>query len=370
VNQVSPHGRGQEIAEKTFAELGVERLSRVCHAVGLGALAPEAARTFRILVEPWGDRAIGATPAWLSDIVDDHSPFEISVTVGGSRSEVRVLVEAQGETPTLRSQQAAGRALSRRLEQDFGADLTRLASVEDLFLPAAPQGVFALWHAVSFRSDHALDLKVYLNLQAHGRAQAPAVTQEALARLGFAAAWPALRQVGARRGFEDDELLYFSLDLSGRPEARCKVYFRHHGATAGDLEQAMGLSTRSTPGQIAAMCQALGGGSGPFTARAPVSCFSYVAGDGERPSEATVYFPITGYVRDDEEARARVSAYLGGLGAPVAAYQAAVDAFASRALTNGVGMQSYVSFRHERGVARSTVYFSPEAYTVQPPRER
>jgi hypothetical protein len=33
-------------------------------------------------------------------------------------------------------------------------------------------------------------------------------------------------------------------------------------------------------------------------------------------------------------------------------------------------MQSYVSFRHEGGVPRLTVYFGPEAYSTQPPRTR
>jgi DMATS type aromatic prenyltransferase len=364
------NARVPESAGQTFVGYGAERLARVCHAVGLGACARDAVGTFRSMLEPWGERAIGATPAWPSDIVDDHTPFEISTTVGGNRSEVRFLVEAQGDAPTLRCQQEAGRALTRRLERDFGADLTRLRLIEDLFLPEDPQGIFAVWHAVSFRSDRELDLKVYLNLQARGRALAPALAEEALARLGFARAWPALSRVAARRGFDDDELIYFSLDLSARPGARAKLYFRHHRATAGDLDEALALSPRHVTGEVAAMCRALGGGEERFAARAPVSCFSYVTGDVERPSEATFYFPITGYVTDDREAKSRVSAYLAGLGAPAAEYEAAVDAFTSRPLESGVGMQSYISFRHDHGKPRLTVYFGPEAYSTQPPRAR
>ncbi len=389
---LSTHVRG----ESTFVEYGVDRLSRVCHAVGLSDVAQDAATTFRRLLEPWGDRPFGAAPVWASDIVDDHTPFEISVTVGGRRSEVRVLVEAQGDAPTLRSQRDAGRALSKRLEKEYGACLKRLHLVEDLFLPEDPKGLFSVWHAVSFRCDGALDLKVYLNLQARGRALAPALAEEALARLGFDRAWSALSQVAAKRGFDDDELLYFSLDLSAGPESRAKIYLRHHGATARDLESVIALSqprapqkvaeaaralvnadgpfsapfsARShAPGEVAGMCRALGGGDGPFSARAPVSCFSYVGGDVERPTGATIYFPITGYVTDDREAKALIGAHLNALGVSAAVYERAIDAFTPRPLEEGVGMQSYVSFRHEGGAPRLTVYFGPEAYSTQPRR--
>jgi DMATS type aromatic prenyltransferase len=326
---------------------------------------------FRSLIEPWGDRLVlGDPPAWPSDIVDDHTPFEFSVTVGGRRSEARMLIEAQGERPTLLCQQAAGRALSQRLEREHGADLTRLRLVEDLFLPPDPQGIFAVWHAVSFRSDGELDLKVYLNLQAQGRARAPELAAEALDRLGFPGAMDPLLRGAARRGLDRDELLYFSLDLTPHPEARVKLYFRHHQATAGELEQALALSPNHAPGDVTRMCRALGGGDGPFATRAPVSCFSYVEGAGEQPTSATMYFPITGYVSDDREAKSRISAYLAGLGAPAAAYEAAVDAFTPRPLEDGVGMQSYVSLRQESGVPRLTVYLGPEAYSTRPPRSR
>jgi DMATS type aromatic prenyltransferase len=336
----------------------------------MGAVAPDAEAKFRSLLHPWGERPIGGTPVWPSDIVDDHTPFEISVTVGGHHSEVRVLVEAQGDTPTLQAQQEAGRALTRRLEQEFGADLKRLRLVEDLFLPEDPRGIFAVWHAASFRSDGKLDLKIYLNLQARGRPNAPAVAEEALARLGFGRAWPALSRIGARRGLDLDELIYFSLDLSPRVDARTKIYFRHHHPTAADLERALTLSPRTTPGEITKMCRALADEEGPLSMRAPVSCFSYTAGDTTNPSEATIYFPITGYVTDDRETQSRISAYLTSLGVSAAPYEAAVNAIASRPLESGAGMQSYVSFRYDRGVPRLTVYFGPEAYSAQPPSTR
>lgn len=370
MTQVSLYGRDPEVVRSTFADFGAERLSRVCHAVGMGDSARDTVAKFRTLLEPWGERTIGGTPVWPSDIVDDHTPFEISVTVGGHHSEVRVLVEAQGETPTLRAQQEAGRALTRRLERDFGADLRRLRLVEDLFLPEDPKGIFAVWHAVSFRSDGKLDLKIYLNLQARGRPLAPALAEEALARLGFGRAWPGLSRIAARRGLDLDELIYFSLDLSPRLDPRAKVYFRHHHTTSAELEAALALSPQHTPGDVARMCRALADEEGPLSMRAPVSCFSYVPGDTQRPSEATIYFPITGYVTDDRETQSRISAYLSSLGVPAAPYEAAVNAFTSRPLESGAGMQSYVSFRHDRGVPRLTVYFGPEAYSAQPPSTR
>jgi DMATS type aromatic prenyltransferase len=358
----------REIASLSFADFGADRLSRLCHAVGSKEQARDAAGVFRQMLAPWGERAVGAQPRWPSDIVDDHTPFELSISLGGSRPEVRVLVEAQGETPTLRAQQQAGRALSARLERDFGADLGRLRRVEDLFLPADPRGDFALWHAASFRGGRPIDSKVYLNLQARGRPLAPALAEEALVRLGMSRAWPSFARIAASRGFDADELLYFSLDLSARPDARVKIYVRHHRATARELEAALALAPQYEPGHAARMIHALGGGEGPFTARALVTCFSYVEGDLERPSEATLYFPIGGYVAHDLEATARISLYLKEIGVSTSAYEAAIEAVAWRPLDRGVGLQSYVSLRHEQGQPRLTMYFGPEAYSTQPPR--
>ena len=356
------------IANLSFADFGADRLSRLYQAVGQKEHARDAAVAFREVVAPWGERAIGASPLWPSDIVDDHTPFELSMTLGGRQSEVRVLVEAQGATPTLRAQQKAGKALSERLERDFGANLERLRLVEDLFLPEDPSGSFAVWHAISFRGQHQIDSKVYLNLQARGRSLAPALAEEALVRLGLGRAWPSFTRIAARRGEDADELLYFSLDLAATPEARVKIYLRHHRATAQDLEAALALAPQLESGHAARMIHALGGGEGPFATRAIVSCFSYVDGDVERPSEATLYFPIGSYVAHDLEATTRISAYLKEIGVSTSAYEAAVEAMAWRPLDRGVGLQSYVSVRHKHGQPRLTMYFSPEAYSTQPPR--
>jgi DMATS type aromatic prenyltransferase len=362
------HYLRDEIANLTFADFGAERLSRLCQAVGQKERAREAAGALRQVLAPWGERLIGTRPRWPSEIVDDHTPIELSTSLGGRESEVRVLIEAQGETPTLRAQQQAGRALSDRLQRDFGAHLGRLRLVEDLFFPEEPSGSFAVWHALSFRGERSVDSKVYLNLQARGRPLSAALAEEALVRLGFGWAWPNLARIAARRGDEADELLYFSLDLSARREARAKIYLRHHQATTHDLEAALALSPQFEPGSAAQMIHALGGGEGPFPGRALVTCFSYVDGDVERPSEATLYFPVGGYVAHDLEATTRISAYLKQIGVSTSVYEAAIEAVARRPLDQGVGLQSYVSLRRERGQPRLTLYFSPEAYSTQPPR--
>ena len=82
--------------------------------------------------------------------------------------------------------------LSLRRQREIRANLERFRLVEDLFLPEDPKGIFSVWHAVSFRSDGKLDLKVYLNLQARGRALAPA--------LGMAVGAP-FRDAGRRSVF-------------------------------------------------------------------------------------------------------------------------------------------------------------------------
>jgi MoaA/NifB/PqqE/SkfB family radical SAM enzyme len=71
-------------------------------------------------------------------------------------------------------------------------------------------------------------------------------------------------------------------------------------------------------------------------------------------------------VDDDGVALERVSSYLGG--ALGATYRRVVEAVAQRPLEAGVGLQTYASFRGERGVRRATAYLALEAYATEPPR--
>ena len=60
-----------------------------------------------------GVRHITLGKVVVEDVSDDQAPFEFSVAFGGGEPEIRVLLEAQGDPPDLRSNQAAARALLR-----------------------------------------------------------------------------------------------------------------------------------------------------------------------------------------------------------------------------------------------------------------
>ncbi len=48
-------------------------------------------------------------------------------------------------------------------------------------------------------------------------------------------------------------------------------------------------------------------------------------------------------------------------------YDRCLKAIANRPLEEGVGLQSYIFVKRDRGEPRVTVYFSPEGYQVCPP---
>lgn len=351
----------------TFLSRGIPRLSALWRAVMHSELPLEHEQLFSELLSPWGTSPVPPLPRWPSDIGDDSSPFELSLALGGVEPELRILVEAQGSTPTVQATWEAGCALSERLEHRYGADLTQLRKVEDLFRPRGDEPVFSIWHAVCLFRSRAPLWKVYLNPQVHGRARAGAVVEEALVRLGQPRAWPVLSGVAGHRGPDFDELKYFALDLSPAPDARIKVYFRHHDVTAAALERSFGAVPDYAPGQVTEFCRAMLESDGPFTSKPVGSCFSFVGGDAEAPTNATLHLPVARYVADDAVVHRRVSGYLQAHGMPVRDYAEPIAAFANRRLEDGVGMHSYASWRCERGKPRVTLYLAPELFRVEPP---
>lgn len=346
----------------SLAELGSAQLAALARAAELHDQVPAMLAIFTRLL---GTSAANtcAKPAYASDVVDDHTPYEMSVALGGSGAEVRLLVETVDGDSSITGRWEAARAAGAWLRDEHGADLSRLEQIADLFEPRTSDGLLALWHAIVFRSGARPDAKVYLDLRARGTVHAPAVLEEALARLGLAAAYPALMRAGCRRGVGLDELVYFSLDLSPQAAARIKVYFRHHQATADDIERVVGAFVE--PGEIRSFCTAILGGEGPYAPRPLVSCWSF--SKGTEPSSGTLYAPIAYYVRDDREAHGRVRDWLARRAMDVDRYDRCVAAYARRPLEAGVGMHSYVSFKRDAGTPKVTCYLAPEAYETFAP---
>src|SRR4051812_16200042 len=222
-----------------FVEGLSRRLAGLCAATGLSLeTAATADRVLRELIVPWSRvEAFARDPSssWLSEISDDNTPIELSVTISPTGSEVRVLFEPQGEEPTLAAHREAALRMHDQLAREYGADLSRFRMVSDLFTPPEMRGAFALWSAVVFADNKPTGFKAYFNPQAQGAGSAVALVEEGLRRLGLPGAWRHLAATMARRGPHRDELKYFALDLSASEQARVKVYVRHHEATPEDL---------------------------------------------------------------------------------------------------------------------------------------
>ena len=356
------------VPAQTYVESGIEKLTALTHAVGLDGQIDRITQVFRALTASWGDRCVGETSTWQSDVSDDCAPFEFSLALDPDRVELRVLVEAQGSDPHLQSNWQAGIALNHYLAENFNVSLDRFEQIADLFAPTNPEAKFSMWHAVCFYPDKEPAFKLYLNPQAQSTSRSAAIIEESLVRLGFTHAWPTLAETAAQRGPDKDQFVYFSLDLAAHDRARVKVYLRHHDATPAELESALSAARNYIPGDAIEFCQAMAPDRTSFSKKSAITCFSLIVGDDSSPSSGTLYIPISNYAPNDRVVCDRLNRYLTQHSLPVSTYHSAIQSLAARPLEAGIGMQSYTSFRQEQQQRRMAVYINAETNAVQPPR--
>jgi len=324
--------------------------------VGIPEQLDRAIAAFNILSNTWGDRSVDG-PRFKSDITDDSSPYEFSFGLDDQGFELRVLVEAQGSEGTPLAQWNAGWRLNEQLAQRYKLSLTRARLLAPLFQPQTPGLTFALWHAASFRSTEPA-FRIYFNPQAQGRSNAMSLVLKALETLGMfgAAAW--MRSHFAQ---SDANPIYFSLDLSDGPTARCKVYFAHPGATADGLESLLGGLGGHPPGHIRSFCQEMIGTTSPSPSRPIQSCLAF-RGSSDLPCTITLHVPMRCYAPNDQVALERITTQL--TPEEARAYSRGVHSLARRSLDKSAGIQTYASVRRENGRRRMTFYLSPEVYST------
>lgn len=345
------------------------QLRRLCRAVGLKGFQDLYADLMRELLGPAAAGALGVSPAWESQISDDHTPVEYSISFDMSRvPRLRFLVEPSHRRPDLGANMQAGLQVLKLLADRYQFSLDRLSTLQDLFFPPHPQGPFGLWLAAELGRSGTPQFKAYLNPSVHGPDRAWQVVEEALARLGFGEAFPSLLRFGVPRSPEVDRFYIFGLDLGspwGRP--RVKVYICHEEFSGAEAAQVACVVPGVSPESIAQFCE-LVGGPGPFTGRPLISCFSFVEGDHERPSAYTIHLPIRDYVLHDADARNRASAALDCYGFDASVLRRGLAGVSQRPLAAGVGLISYVGLVCNPRPRRMTVYISSEAYGAAPPR--
>jgi DMATS type aromatic prenyltransferase len=353
----------------TLIDSGSERLMGVARGLGLDeSSAASMKEVFRTMASSWHDLPASGTPAWPSDVCDDHSPYELSMTIEETGPQLRVLVEPMDRPASLVANRTASLRLHEVLRRNYGINLDRLHALENLLMPEEAQGHFVAWYSAAIAKGQAMDFKAYFNLTILGRKRAPELAQEAFRRIGFNKAWPTVQAMMERRGAGQDELVYFALDLSHRADARAKLYFRHHRATAEFVDEFCGVARHHKPGIVTEFCRQMGGGElGPYGSKGLVTCFNFTDPADERPKAVTAYFPVSHYAPNDSVIRQRISRYMVSQSLDTRPYEGMLDACAQRPLHVGTGIHTYAAVRWmER--PRVTVYFSPETYGRQPER--
>ncbi|XVS62163.1 tryptophan dimethylallyltransferase family protein [Actinosynnema sp. CA-299493] len=342
------------------------QFTALAEAVGLTGRHVEFGHLGCALFGPSATLPVGEPGWWRSDVSDDHSPVEYSISFeAGQQPQLRLLAEPNGVPPGVRENVAVGRRVLRGLAERHSFDLRRFALVEDLFLPERPRGTFGLWCAVVLTAHGEPSFKVYFDPCARGAARAPDLLEEGLARLGFRRA----RRLVGDAVADGSRPMYFALDLGQWSRPRVKVYFAHDGGGPEDAARAAGAVPGTSAAAVEEFCRAVGG-AGPSATRPLVSCYSLVDADREQPGGYTVHVPVRDYVEHDGEARARAVAVMRSQGHDPVVLDRALAAVTGRRLDAGVGLISYLSQVFTPHARRLTAYLSAEANLVRPPRTR
>ncbi|TDB97994.1 tryptophan dimethylallyltransferase family protein [Actinomadura sp. 7K534] len=334
------------------------QLAELCEAAGT---AGDAARSLLdTAAGPLTRFSLLDPPPARSLVSDDHSPAEFSLAfTPGAPPVPRVLLEP-GYTDDMARSGRVGRRVAERLAERGVLSCDRLSLLADLFFPAAPHGPFAMWLALEFPAGRPR-AKVYLNPAANGPGRSADTVAEALARLGYGDAFPALRRYS-------DGFLFFALDLGDWPAPRVKVYATHREFSAAEAAAVSRAVPGDHPGRVEEFVDLVAAGR-RLRRRPLVSCFSFTRAFPDRPSGYSLHVPVRDYVNDDHQARDRAVAALHRHGIDGRPLDRALAGMTSRPLDAGVGLIAYLTLTHaDRCPPRVTVYLSSEAYGVKPPR--
>lgn len=342
----------------TLHHLGLAKLVGLCQALGQGPeQTSRAVDVFQTLTQQWGHASAEPSPAWPSDITDDGTPFEFSVSFHEGGADLRMLVEPQTQPRTLASNWSAGLEINELLRERYGAKSRDFDKVSDLFAPGPGSNAqFAIWHAGVLRPDGTRLFKVYLNPRIRGIGAARELVNEALARLGRRDVAQRLAPALADDGSEPR---YFSLDLEEASTSRVKIYVGRSDNVEAIDRLASGVSDLA-PGQAATWVERLAQRRERFAARPILTCFAF---DNESAAAtATVHVPVRCYVKNDAESADAVSSFLSPQQA--ASFRRVLSALSPCALEENTGLITYASLRRSSKGPRVTVYLAPQLYSV------
>ena len=313
--------------------------------------------TIECLSASWADVELIESPRW-SGLGSDCSGFDASLVLG-DYPELRITAEAQAEPPTPLSYWQAAVGLSRELESRFGADLCQYREIENLFYPTNPNAPGVLWHGARFRRGDRPKFKVYFHFSAVGKENALRTAEATFRQLGLGSAFPVVLSTKHER----DELLFLSIDLLPRREARIKIYIRHTNITPSELDRIAEISPKHQQNVVRLFAETLVGGRRPIR-RGALTCLSF----GTVTDEPTVVTHIRLYPHcgeRDSVIACRLAKALREMNISPLLYQAALRALAKTDLEQEVGIHSWASLKHVNGRALVSVYFSPRMYLAR-----
>lgn len=341
------------------------QLRRLGAVAGLSRADVETyAHVLTDLLGPVAERSLGLPPPSPTSLSDDHTPVEFSLSFRPDAApSLRVLLEPGCGVDGLAENGRLGLEAIRTLARRWNFTTGPLDELQDLFMPAAPQGAFALWCALELSPGGVPKVKVYLNPAANGANRSVSTVREATRRLGHQRAFGALP---AGSGYP-----FLALDLGDWAQPRVKVYVRHDNLTAGQAGRL--ACTRPRPGAASVegffrMAAGVGPETTALSRRPGLSCHSFTDTADTRPSGFTLHIPVRDYARHDADALTRTARILRHHGMDASVLPTALAALTERRPEDGVGLIAYLALAHEQDrPPRVTAYLSSEAYAVRPP---
>ncbi|AXB48452.1 hypothetical protein A4R43_13200 [Amycolatopsis albispora] len=291
----------------------------------------------------WSADVIGSTPDKPSYVAGDGFPAEMSVNWSSGQPELRVLFDCLDDV------QHGHSLISAAAQGDVREGIHRFFTPEAGRPSSAP-----LWHSVAWRPPSRLVHKTYFGLYEWPEDERYAAVDEAMARLGMAAAWENAR---ARVENADGkrEIEFFAVDLAGEADARVKIYYRNHGADLAEVNRIASTALRHDTGSALAAYRTLAG-SRADAGDAALSCLAFRSGvDGA--DECTTYLRLSDLAADDQEAVDRTAALLAGEGVDPARFRALAASLAPGALEDSRGLLELVSYRASGRRGDITTYF-------------
>jgi len=342
-----------------FVDSLSQRLLAVCDALHFGqARTAEVESVFRTLVVPSTRlevRRASTESARVSEPGAGNALIELTATLSPVGSELSVLFQPTGESPSPRSNTAAGMAMFAEAARNFGADLGSLERLSDLFVPAQLPQPCALWSAVAFAPGKKPAFKAYFKPQAGAAEQASTLVEEALRRVGMSHAWAHVAETMMQRDRERDEVEYLAFDLTDGPLSSVELCVRHHDFSPDGHARETDLDGHTPRGQVAPFIRAMTGGAERLSHGATLTCAAFVAGSTGVPPVTTHYVPVGAYTESDAIVKQRVCDYLGCGALSAAPYRRALDAFIENPFDASGRVPIWVAVGWCNGVPRFTL---------------